>query len=83
MYKLSFTKIAIKDFKLIEQIGLKNTVENLLKIISKNPFQNPPAYKKRKGSSNVYSRRINKQHRLVYEIYDEAIKIISLWGHYE
>jgi Txe/YoeB family toxin of toxin-antitoxin system len=57
---------AQKDAKLLNNVGLKNKVEQLLNIIQINPFQNPPPYEKMIGYSNKYSRRINKQHRLVY-----------------
>jgi Txe/YoeB family toxin of toxin-antitoxin system len=83
IYKIVLEKQALKDTKKIEQSKLKNKVADLLKIIKNNPFQNPPPYEKMSGYYNQYSRRINIKHRLVYEIYDDIIKIISMWTHYE
>jgi Txe/YoeB family toxin of toxin-antitoxin system len=80
---MQFTKIALKHWKLLEQSGLNNKVERLLNIIENNPFQNPPQYEKMIGFDNRYSRRINKQHRLVYEIRGDTIIIFRMWSHYE
>ena len=86
MYTLMFTKDAIKDYKLIMQKpALKKNVNQLLEILETDPYKNPLPFKKLKGNlSNVYSRRINIQHRLVYLIDAEnkRIKIISLFTHY-
>jgi Txe/YoeB family toxin of toxin-antitoxin system len=83
MYKVILVKQAQKDVKKIEQVGLKNKVDDLIEIIRKNPFQNPPPYKKLLGKENRFSRRINIQHRLVYEIDGETIKILQMWSHYD
>jgi Txe/YoeB family toxin of toxin-antitoxin system len=83
MYNITFTKQALKDLRLLEQRGLIAKIETFLDIIENNPFQNPPPYEKMSGYENRYSRRINLQHRLVYEIYNNVIKIISMWTHYE
>jgi len=83
MYKLKYSKRAQKDAILLKRAGLKSKADNLLKIIRDNPFQNPPFYEKMLGYSNVYSRRINKQHRIVYEVYEEIIVIAKMWTHYE
>ena len=83
MYKLKYSKRAQKDAKKLKSVGLKNKAVELLQIIHKNPFQNPPPYEKMFGYSNVYSRRINKQHRIVYEVYEEIIIIAKMWTHYE
>ena len=84
MYKFIYSKQSIKDSKNITKLGLGSKIYELLIIIRNNPFQNPPPYEKLKGSSNRYSRKINKQHRLVYEIYEEnIIKIDRMWSHYE
>jgi toxin YoeB len=86
MYILYYTKQAQKDAIKISRTGLKSQVEKLLKLISKNPFKTPPPYDKLVGDlSGAYSRRINIQHRLVYQIYEKqkAIKIIRMWTHYE
>ena len=86
MWKLYYTKQAQKDARKLASSGLKSKAEELLKIISENPFQNPPPYEKLVGDlSGAFSRRINIQHRLVYQVYKEekSIKILRLWTHYE
>lgn len=85
-WQLVFTKQAQKDAKKIAHSGLKPQTERLLEIIKENPFKNPPPYEKLVGDlSGAYSRRINIQHRLVYEVLDniKTIKIIRMWTHYE
>jgi Txe/YoeB family toxin of toxin-antitoxin system len=85
-WQLVFTKQAQKDAKKISHSGLKPQAERLLEIIKENPFKNPPPYEKLVGDlSGAYSRRINIQHRLVYEVLDniKTIKIIRMWTHYE
>jgi len=84
-WMLVYTKQAQKDAKKLASSGLKNKAKLLLKIIQKNPYQNPPPYEKLVGDlSGAYSRRINIQHRLVYQIYEKehAVKVIRLWTHY-
>ena len=83
MYNIEFTKKATKHAKLLEQVGLKDKAAELIKIIRNNPFQNPPPYEKMIGYSNRYSRRINIQHRFVYEVYKDKIIIYRMWSHYE
>lgn len=87
VYTLKILKGAQKDKEKIKQIpALKRNVEELLQIICVNPFQNPPPYEKLVGNmQGMYSRRINKQHRLVYEVDEEAkiIRIVAMWTHYE
>lgn len=85
-WKIVFTKMAQKDAKKIKRAGFKAKVEELLSIIKKNPFQNPPSHEKLVGDlSGAYSRRINIQHRLVYQVLSEekVVKIIRMWTHYE
>ena len=85
-WKLAFTKQAQKDSKKLTQAGLKSKARKLLEIISENPFQNPPPYEKLIGDlAGAYSRRINIQHRLVYQVFqkEKTVKIIRLWTHYE
>jgi toxin YoeB len=85
-WELVFTKQAQKDAKKLAGTGLKPKAEKLLEILKANPFQNPPPYEKLVGDlSGAYSRRINIQHRLVYQVYEKEriIKIIRLWTHYE
>ena len=84
-WEIVFTKQAQKDAKKLASSGLKNKAKKLLDIIKKDPYQNPPPYEKLVGDlSGAYSRRINIQHRLVYQIYEEehTIKVIRLWTHY-
>ena len=86
MWKILFTKQSQKDAEKISRAGLKKKVETLLKILEENPYQNQPAYEKLVGDlSGAYSRRINIQHRLIYQIYEEVetVKVIRMWTHYE
>lgn len=85
-YKIVYTKQAVKDIEFLKSSGYDKKAKRLIDIIRENPFQNPPPYEKLIGDLNgMYSRRINIQHRLVYEVIKETntIKIISLWKHYE
>ncbi|NOZ62095.1 MAG: Txe/YoeB family addiction module toxin [Calditrichaeota bacterium] len=85
-WKLVYTSQARKDAKKIAAAGLKEKVIFLLKILEQNPFQTPPPFEKLIGDlEGAYSRRINIQHRLVYQILDEEkiVKIIRMWTHYE
>ncbi len=83
---IKYSKQAIKDSEKIRQFpALTKTVKALINLISENPFVSPPAYKKLLGFENVYSRRINIQHRLVYEVRgkENLIVILRMWSHYE
>jgi len=85
-WRLVFTKQAQKDAKKIAQSGLKAQTSKLLDILKKNPYQNPPAYEKLVGDlSGAFSRRINIQHRLIYQVLDDVktVKVIRMWTHYE
>lgn len=85
-WELVYTKHAQKDARKLIASGLKNKAKSLLEIIEKDPYQNPPPYEKLVGDlSGAYSRRINIQHRLVYQVYEKehVIKVIRLWTHYE
>jgi Txe/YoeB family toxin of toxin-antitoxin system len=85
-WRVVYTRQAQKDAKKISNSGLKNNVLELLKILVQNPFQTPPPYEKLTGDlSGAFSRRINIQHRLVYQIIKEKkiIKIIRMWTHYD
>lgn len=85
-WKLVFTKQAQKDAKNISQSGLKPQASRLLDILREDPFQNPPPYEKLMGDlSGAYSRRINIQHRLVYQVLKDVctVKVIRMWTHYE
>jgi toxin YoeB len=86
MWQLHFTKQAQKDAKKVASSGLKPKAQELLEIIRKDPFANPPPYEKLIGYlSGAYSRRINIQHRLVYQVLEKerAVKVLRLWTHYE
>jgi Txe/YoeB family toxin of toxin-antitoxin system len=85
-WKIVFTKQAQKDAKKISASNLKTQTQRLLDILAINPFQNPPPFEKLVGDlSGAISRRINIQHRLVYQVYSEekTIKVIRMWTHYE
>jgi len=85
-WRVVFTKQARKDAKKISAAGLRPKAENLLEILRNNPYQKPPSFEKLLGDlSGAYSRRINIQHRLVYQILDEekVVKILRMWTHYE
>lgn len=86
-YTIRIFKKAKKDKEKIKQYpSLKMNVENLLKLMKKNPFETPPSYEILLGDlKGYYSRRLNKQHRLVYEVIEEekVINIISMWTHYD
>lgn len=86
-YKILITKAALKDKEKIKRNkALESKVKNLIELISKNPYESPPSFEKLKGDlDGLISRRINIQHRLVYQVYEEekVIKIISMWTHYE
>jgi len=85
-WELVYTKQAQKDAKKLSASGLKKKAQELLEIIKENPYQNPPPYEKLVGDLfGAYSRRINIQHRLVYQVYENknTIKVIRLWTHYE
>ena len=85
-WRLVYTKHAQKDAKKLAAAGLRNKALHLLEILEKNPYQNPPPFEKLVGDlSGAYSRRINIQHRLVYQILDKqrVVKILRLWTHYD
>nr|WP_226832672.1 Txe/YoeB family addiction module toxin [Acidithiobacillus sulfurivorans] len=85
-WQLLYTKHAQKDAKKLTASGLKEKAVNLLKVLEENPYQNPPPYEKLVGDlAGAYSRRINIQHRIVYEVLEQEhiVKILRLWTHYE
>jgi Txe/YoeB family toxin of toxin-antitoxin system len=85
-WRVVYTRQAQKDAKKIAAAGLRPKAEKLLEILSRNPFQSPPPYEKLMGDlSGAYSRRINIQHRLVYQVMEEirTIKVVRMWTHYE
>jgi len=85
-WKIVFTKQAQKDARKLTTVGLKPKAEQLLKLLETSPFQDPPPFEKLVGDlAGVYSRRINIQHRLVYQVLKEerVVKVIRMWTHYE
>ena len=85
-WRLVYTKQALKDAKKIAASGLKNKVQPLLALLEKDPLRTPPPFQKLVGDlAGLYSRRINIQHRIVYQVYrrEKVIKIIQMWTHYE
>lgn len=85
-WAIVFSKHAQKDAQKLAAAGLKEKAQNLLEILRTNPYQNPPPYEKLVGDlSGAYSRRINIQHRLVYQTLDEirTVKVLRMWTHYE
>lgn len=94
MYKIVYEKQASKDIKKLKSAGLSTKAKELIEVIRDNPFQNPPPYEGLVGNlKGFYSRRINIQHRLVYQVYTEEIvtdneayegvvKVVRMWTHY-
>ena len=86
MYTILYTKRTKKDIENLKSAKLDGTTLKLIEVLKNNPFQNPPPYEKLTGDlKNYYSRRINVQHRLVYQVFNDEniVKIVSLWSHYE
>ena len=95
MYKIVFTKQALKDLENLKKSGIASKAKVLVDVIRENPYQNPPKFEKLVGKlDGILSRRINIQHRLVYQVYEEkftekdveyqgTIKIIRMWTHYD
>ena len=85
-WKVVYTKQAQKDAKKLASSGLKNKAEVLIDILKEDPYQSPPSFEKLIGDlSGAYSRRINIQHRLVYQVSEseKIVKVLRLWSHYE
>ena len=86
IWSLAFSKYALKDAKKISAAGLKDKTQNLLEILQQDPFQTPPPFEKLVGDlKGAYSRRINIQHRLVYEVFcrEKIVRILRMWTHYD
>ena len=95
MYQIVYTKQAAKDIRSLKAAGLSIKAKELIEIIRKDPFQNPPPYEGLVGNlDGFYSRRINIKHRLVYQVYGDkieiktieyegTIKIVRMWTHYD
>ena len=85
-WEVVFAKQALKDAKKLAASGLKPRAQELLAIIGSNPLQNPPPYEKLVGDlAGTYSRRINIQHRMVYEVFvkEKIVRVLRMWTHYE
>lgn len=85
-WRVVFTTQAQKDAKKLSASGLQSKAEELLAILRQNPYQKPPPYEKLVGHlAGAYSRRINIQHRLVYQVLEEeqTVKVLRMWSHYE
>ena len=85
-WEIVFAKHALKDAKKLAASGLKSKAQDLLAILATNPLQNPPPYEKLVGDlAGAYSRRINIQHRIVYEVFTEEkiVRVLRMWTHYE
>ncbi|MGI6408330.1 MAG: Txe/YoeB family addiction module toxin [Thiopseudomonas sp.] len=85
-WKLVYTKQALKDAKKLASSGLKPKAQELLALIAEDPYRKPPPFEKLIGDlAGAYSRRINIQHRLVYQVLEDehVVKVLRLWSHYE
>lgn len=95
MFRIVYEKQAVKDIKNLKSAKLDKKAKDLIEVVRINPYQNPPSYEKLVGNlSGILLRRINIQHRFVYQVYEEevivdgvtyegTVKIISMWSHYE
>lgn len=86
MYEIYYTRRALKDIPKLKTADLDKKAKNIIGVLKENPFQSPPPFEKLSGDlQGACSRRINIQHRLVYQVYEteKIVKIISLWSHYE
>lgn len=85
-WQVVFSRYAEKDAKKLAAAGLKPKAQHVLAILASDPFQNPPPYEKQVGDlAGAYSRRINIQHRLVYEVFssERVVRVLRMWSHYE
>ena len=85
-WNIAYSKFVLKDAKKLSAAGLRDKAQALLDILEKDPFQNPPPYEKLVGDlRGAYSRRINIQHRLVYEVFrkEKTVRVLRMWAHYE
>lgn len=85
-WNLVYSKYAMKDAKKLSAAGLRDKAQAILDILELDPFKNPPPYEKLVGDlKGAYSRRINIQHRLVYEVFrkEKTVRVLRMWTHYE
>ncbi len=86
MWEIVFAKHAMKDAKKLAASGLKSKAQELLDVLASDPFQNPPPFEKLVGDlAGAYSRRVNIQHRIVYEVFakQKIVRVLRMWTHYE
>ncbi len=95
MYRIVYNKQAVKDIRNLKSVGLDKKAKELIEVVRENPFKNPPPYEGLVGNlKNFFSRRINIQHRLVYQVYagpvmidgvkyEGTVKIVRMWTHYD
>ncbi len=86
IWEIAYAKQAMKDAKKLAASGLKPKAQELIAVLANNPFQNPPPFEKLVGDlAGAYSRRINIQHRIVYEIFTKKriVRVLRMWAHYE
>jgi toxin YoeB len=85
-WQVVFAKHALKDARKVSAAGLKDKAQELLGVLAHDPFQNPPPYEKLVGDlEGAYSRRLNIQHRIVYEVFkkERIVRVLRMWTHYE
>ena len=85
-WEIAYAKLALKDAKKLASVGLKEKAKELLFVLETDPFQNPPPYEKLVGDlAGAYSRRINIQHRLVYQVLksERVVRVLRMWSHYD
>ena len=85
-WQVVFANAALKDAKKVAAAGFKTKVQTLIAVLQEDPFQTPPPYEKLVGDlAGAYSRRINIQHRLVYEVFlqEHIVRVLRMWTHYE
>jgi Txe/YoeB family toxin of toxin-antitoxin system len=85
-WQVVFAKHALKDAKKLSAAGLRDKAQALLDVLAQDPYQNPPPYEKLVGDlEGAYSRRINIQHRIVYEVFkrERIVRVLRMWTHYE
>ena len=86
MYRIVYSKKSLKHVQNIKTANLEKQIKELMNVLRKNPFRNPPPYEKLQGElKGFYSRRMNAKHRLAYQVYEseKTVKILSMWTHYE
>jgi toxin YoeB len=85
-WQVVYAKHALKDAKKLSAVGLREKAQELLEVLARDPFKNPPPFEKLVGDlEGAYSRRINIQHRLVYEVLkkERTVRVLRMWSHYE